>query len=82
MVISGDIKVSPNPVHKTLYVVLPGKMENPQIEVVGMNGQVYTLPVKLNENSAQIDMTGMTEGIYLLRITSGNKVYMQKITVK
>ena len=71
-----EIAVYPNPVRDR--VVIEG-IEVAEVEVYNALGQL----VKTVQNANEINVNGLAEGIYLLRITATDgKVYTNKITIR
>ena len=68
--------VYPNPVSETLYIQ---GIESAEVQVFNALGQ----KVKTIENANEINVSDLTEGIYLLRITTAKgKVFERKVSVK
>jgi PKD repeat protein len=65
-VVSGQLKVWPNPATGILNANWTGT--NSKIQITDMNGRVL-IQQQTNHNNAAINISGLTEGIYLLRIS-------------
>jgi hypothetical protein len=71
-----SIGVYPNPTRDRVVV---GGMEAVEVKVYNTSGQM----VKCVRGTNEIDVEGLAEGVYLLRITDADgKVYTNKITVR
>ena len=74
--ISNEVKLYPNP---TKDIIKIEGIEVAEVEVYNALGQ----RVKMVQSMNEIDLSGLVEGIYMLRITDAEgKVYTNKITVR
>ena len=74
--VSQVVTIYPNPA--TDRVVIEG-IEAAEVRIYNALGQV----VKTVRGTNEIDLSGLVEGVYLLRITDADgKVYTNKITVR
>jgi hypothetical protein len=79
------IIVYPNPVNKLLYIEFPGeKYDNAVIEIKSVNGRLVYLN-EMNEIAgrinAEIDVSSMPEGLYLLTIKNNRILITRKIEI-
>lgn len=74
------ISVFPNPANKNLTVKVPFKAE---IELVNLQGKsmISKKPVAANQENL-LDLSMLTEGVYLLKIDNGTQIRSKKIIVK
>ena len=81
---SNLLKVSPNPFEKTLTLSLANQsFDNAKVEIWDINGRKVwesTLPEK--ESQATINPNLQSQGIYILKMTSGQKQYIEKIVLE
>ncbi len=73
------ISIYPNPVATTLWIKR-GVETIDLLEVVDLSGRIVYSVNDFNEES--INLSGMSSGYYLLRLTIGDKVYHQQFTKK
>jgi hypothetical protein len=59
---------------------LTGKTEVVMYNVLG--AKVHNEEVNMASNKAEINVTGLPTGIYLLQLTNNGKQYTQRVTVK
>ena len=79
---SGKLFVSPNPAHNKLYVQFPAAATDSKLELVNMRGMVVrTEVVGANTTFAEINITSITPGTYILVWRSGNKKLSQSVMV-
>lgn len=71
-----SVKIYPNPTTGVVNVDIDG---NYDVNVYNYQGQVV---MKLNDNSGQIDMSGLTSGVYFMEIRTDNTVMVEKIIIK
>ncbi len=74
---AGRFNVYPNPVHGTLSITNLGHAD--RIEIINMTGaKVKSLKLQ-GQYRISVNMSGLTNGIYILKITTGNKVATRMI---
>jgi len=74
---SVNYKIYPNPTNGEISIEGKGIKE---VEVVDISGKSYKLNISNNGNNH--DLSNLSKGIYLVRITSGNSVSTEKIVLK
>jgi hypothetical protein len=72
-----EVRIYPNPAQNTLYVQ---NAENSIIRIYDVLGNVVS---EINNTNAlaNIDMSGLSNGNYVVKVISGTKVTTQKINV-
>ncbi len=74
------IKVYPNPTRGIVYVDLKERGEPVTVEVMNMTGMVVLAEkIGIPYGKEQISLSGLNNGLYIIRVTSGNKVYTAKV---
>ncbi len=69
--------VYPNPGNGLFTVVLPG--DGPwQLSVIDLQGRIIMQHTRQGLGGT-LDLTAMPEGVYLLRVTGGNRTYHHRI---
>ncbi|MBD0403271.1 T9SS type A sorting domain-containing protein [Flammeovirga sp. EKP202] len=77
------LKVYPNPVGETLKIELKDNTETiEKIEVLNIAGRQLKLILPQNEPVTEINVSNLTSGAYLLKVTSGNEVYTTRFVKK
>lgn len=71
---AADIIVAPNPFHDDL--IIQSNVEIQEIEVFNVEGKKLELP---NGNATQMDLSGLANGIYILKIEADHKVTYRKV---
>jgi len=75
---SNSIKIYPNPVKNELFIETDESLlENTVVELINTTGRVF-FKAKLNSTNV-IQTSHLSQGIYLLKITSGNISRYNKI---
>jgi hypothetical protein len=78
-----ELKIYPQPAHNLLFVELPTQSTNQltQLMVYDLSGRtVFSKPIKnLAETTYALDLSGIDNGIYVLRILLNNKIYQSKL---
>lgn len=79
---SQEFSVYPNP-SRGVVSLSSEKTGNYLIEVYSVSGQkVYSLCKELNQGDSRIDLTGLTPGLYHLRVSGKNSVYNTKLIIQ
>ncbi|MGE0076220.1 MAG: MBG domain-containing protein [Bacteroidales bacterium] len=65
------VKVYPNPASDLINVHLPDGLENVTVELLSINGVKLSV-IETSGNVTPINVSALTKGIYILRITSAN----------
>ena len=73
-----EVSVYPNPAKETLFIA--GLENAAQIEILNLNGQVVKTFDRFSGN--QISLSGIPEGIYLIRIQNEEMNITQKLMIK
>lgn len=70
----------PNPVAASLFITLTNSTaKHTKINIRNAAGaQVLEKETEYNDKPLEIDMSGLSSGLYLIEITSGNELYRQK----
>nr|WP_314495570.1 T9SS type A sorting domain-containing protein [uncultured Chryseobacterium sp.] len=71
-----ELKIYPNPTTGLVYIKSPEKIK--KITVHNSIGQL----ILQNENQSEIDFSHLPEGMYIVNVESGNKVYTSKVIRK
>lgn len=74
-----QVVLYPNPVDNHLFVKIPNNQKVKKISLIDITGKVF---FEDNKYQDKIDMSMYEPGIYLLKIESDSKVYIQKILKK
>ncbi|WP_222165852.1 T9SS type A sorting domain-containing protein [Edaphocola aurantiacus] len=73
------IEVYPTLTKGMVYINLPVGYANAKIELTTIMGQVLNIPVSPNAAQQKINLSGMAQGTYLLKVTSGNETQTFKV---
>ncbi len=73
------LKVYPNPAKNIVFVESPFEIK--QVTIVDMVGE-NVLHTKYNRQKITLNVSRLREGIYILRIDSGNGIYYKKIHIQ
>jgi hypothetical protein len=74
-----ELKLYPNPVSGTLHVVLP-KAGAVEVELQSLNG-LRVKGMTSAESTFSMDVSGLSNGLYVIYIRQGNKLVRKKIQV-
>ena len=73
--------VYPNPSNGDVYVETDMDFSNASFTVINVLGEAAVLSASVNASGARLDVSGLTEGAYILVITEGTSIVRKKITV-
>ncbi len=71
-----EVDFFPNPINSVLY--LKRRSVYDRIEIADLNGRIISEYI-LNKNTTSINLNGLPEGIYLLRLSIDNQTVMHKL---
>jgi beta-glucanase (GH16 family) len=73
--------VYPNPVHNTLFISTNGlNLDNVPVEIFDLSGKlILSKSYIANNNQLKIDLSGVTNGFFMVRIATTEKIYNYKI---
>ncbi|MDX1666083.1 MAG: T9SS type A sorting domain-containing protein, partial [Saprospiraceae bacterium] len=74
-----NLLVVPNPASGWIQVDLPYGAEVESLQVIGLNGQPYRVPVR---GTDQLDLSTLPSGIYVLRIEAEGYILHTKVVKK
>ncbi len=76
-----SLRITPNPTDGVFKVILNEDIESGKLEVLDLNGNtILTKTVK--GKIFEADLKNRQQGIYVVKVTSGNKIYSEKIIKK
>ncbi len=74
------VSVFPNPSSGMITVTIPGANNPVQVKIYSMLGGIVNPAISSNSpSSLEIDLTGLSDGIYVLKINVDGAVYTEKI---
>ena len=74
------LEIFPNPVQDYAFINIPGNDEEYNLCITSASGKIFLQTGNIKEYH-RIDMTGMPNGIYFLRLSNNKKVMVKKIMV-
>ena len=75
---ANEFVIYPNPTNSMLYI----NCGNAEYSYVMYNGMGQVVASGNAQGTEQINVSGMTQGVYFLRLTSGTQVRVEKVVVK
>ena len=77
-----ELKLSPNPVHKILYITINGQKNKPaELYLISASGVAIKNVHSLTSNEVSLDVSSLVNGVYFIKVINGGKV-MYKQFVK
>lgn len=75
--------VFPNPASEKVTLKLNGKSELLRIVVSDLNGkEIRSMNERSNPGSVELDLSGISKGVYFVKASNGNKTHIQKLIVQ
>ncbi|MEA3444068.1 MAG: T9SS type A sorting domain-containing protein, partial [Bacteroidota bacterium] len=77
------ISIFPNPVSGDLQIIVPSNSKNINIELFSITGQkisIADIDQKKEKGKYLVDFSMLQSGIYVLRISAGETIFVEKIT--
>ena len=72
--------IYPNPAYEVLYITNKSK-ENLKTEIADINGQII-YSSEISYGDLKINVSGFAKGIYILKISSNDKIQTQKLLIE
>jgi hypothetical protein len=74
---------TPNPANDFVTITLPETAANAKVELIDLGGKkAMSVDVAVTDSQAQINVSALNAGIYVVVITTNTKVYTTKLSVK
>ena len=80
MVSELPVLCSPNPTNGLLNLTFDKSLQNISVSIYNLNGQkIYHNPLIEGETTTRLDLRGFENGIYILKMQSGVRLFATKI---
>jgi hypothetical protein len=79
------IRIYPNPVNGELTISIAGKEKQLDLTISDLNGKVHyseKLSAISGEFMKKLDMSGLSRGVYILRLSGNDRLYIEKVIVQ
>lgn len=76
-----NVNTFPNPANNQLFIRLSGRAEDIAVLLYDIQGRIVAGGTAENANSLVLDVTGLTNGVYILKTTASNKVASNRIII-
>jgi hypothetical protein len=78
----GQFRTYPNPVDEQLFVELNETVQKLNVEIYNITGQLVLNRMFQNTNSVNLDVSGLTNGIYILRLNTDKETFNSRIIIQ
>jgi len=78
---SYGFELYPNPCKDVLNITLPEEMNQAYVDILDISGKKI-LSARKSVNSRAIDISDLSEGIYLVRVNDGSRTFVNKLIVQ
>ncbi len=79
VIVENDFLIYPNPVSTNFYIKFKDIIRNAEIYLMNQLGETIVKKIILNTDHASIDISSLTNGIYILKTISENEILTAKI---
>jgi len=79
---SGIVKVYPNPAETYLNIDFNAEAESGEIRLLSVEGKTLARKVISGDKSVTIDVSGLSKGVYVLKINTGKEMVTEKVVVR
>jgi type IX secretion system substrate protein len=76
-----SVRVFPNPVNEILQIALDGQLHPEEIEIFNLMGQ-RVINRKMNNNTLDINVSQLSQGIYVLKVKTEEGIGSKKIAIE
>jgi hypothetical protein len=80
--IYGKFRIYPNPSSGKFWIELPELRKSCIVKVTDILGKVKIIHSYTNQTKVELDLSAYTAGIYIIEVTSGNKVFHERVVLK
>jgi hypothetical protein len=77
-----QVKVYPNPASEQLFIELNDISRNLDVEIYNMTGQLVMKEIFYNIITVGLDVSGLTNGIYILKLNTDKDIYNTRIIIQ
>lgn len=78
----GKVKVYPNPAETNLNIDFNSEVESGEIRILSIEGKILARKVIRGTKSEVIDISGLSKGIYIMKINIGSDLITDKVIVR
>jgi PKD repeat protein len=81
IVLNAALNIFPTPASDVMNVSLNGSFSNVTVEVFNMLGESVMAPVNMTSNTVAMNVTNLSEGNYIVKLTSDNGMAVRQISI-
>ncbi len=74
-----NVSIYPNPVKEKSFVKLAEHEQIVTLSLSALNGQAVSFEANINQNIADINLSNLIDGIYILKIQTKENIYIEKL---
>jgi hypothetical protein len=78
----GQFRIYPNPADNSLFIELSRSVQKLNLEIYSMTGQLLLSKMFQNTGNAELDVTGLTSGIYILKVNTETGICNTRVVIK
>jgi uncharacterized protein YjdB len=76
-----SISLAPNPASSKITLIVSGGSHDNQVTVSNISGTIVR-SLTFTDNKADINVSGLAQGVYLFRIRAGNEVFTERVVIR
>jgi hypothetical protein len=80
--LDNEFKVYPNPANEQLFIEKNSQSQNLDVEIYSMTGQLVMKELLRNTSTVSLDVSGLTKGIYILKLNTDTDSYNTRIIIQ
>jgi PKD repeat protein len=81
MLLNAALNIFPTPANEVVNINLNGAFSNVTVSVFNMLGESVLAPVTMNGSASTLNVAGLAEGNYIVKLNSDNGVAVRQITI-
>lgn len=81
LLLDAALNIYPTPANEMMNINLNGNFSNVSVEIFNLLGESVMSPISLNGGSATVNVAGLAEGNYIVKLTSDNGYAVRQITI-
>jgi hypothetical protein len=78
----GQFRIYPNPADEQLFIELNEPVQRLSLEIYNITGQLVMNRIFQNTSTVDLDVSGLTKGIYLLKVNTDKGIYNTRVIIQ
>jgi len=78
----GQFRIYPNPADDQLFIELNKTVQNLNLKIYNITGQLVLKRIFQNTANVDLDVSGLTQGIYVMRLSADEEAYNTRVIIQ